>query len=105
MALTARAGSWSAVALIRILWSASPFSTVKRDTSTPASPPFALSDLTRVLFTFTASRGAKGTSSLGANARVDEALGNAGREFVFANHAVQQITLLRNNVRHLWHFR
>ena len=78
---------------------------MKRDTSTPASPPFALSDLTRVLFTFTASRGAKGTSSLGANARVDEALGNAGREFVFANHAVQQITLLRNNVRHLWHFR
>jgi len=78
---------------------------MKRDTSTPASPPFALSDLTGVLFAFAASRGAKGTSSLGADVRVDEALGNAGREFVFANHSVQQITLLRNNVRRLWHFR
>ena len=72
----------------------------------PASLPFALSGLTGVLFTFAASRGAKYTSSsLGTEAPVHEALGNAGREFVFANHAVQQITLLRNNVRHLWHFR
>jgi hypothetical protein len=56
-----------------------------------------------VLFTFAASRGAKGTS-LGADARADEALKNAGYEFVFANHTVQQITLLRNHVRHLWNF-
>ncbi len=76
---------------------------MKRDTLTPASPPCALGDLTGVLFTFAASRGAKGTS-LGADARADEALRNAGYEFVFANHAVQQITLLRNDVRHLWNF-
>ena len=40
----------------------------------------------------------------GGRARADEALRNAGYDFVFANHAVQQITLLQNDVRHLWNF-